>query len=198
MIRLNIIVEGQTEESFVNNVLQPFFSKNKIFVIARCVETSRTYRKIFRGGLLNYKKAKIKSDLFERVDILESEFSSDISHTRDRFIPYFQVFEFEAILFADLEKLKYSYPDQDSKLRLLRKVREEFTSPEHINDNSPPSKRIKSIIIEYYKINDGTITPIEIGIELICKECRHFNEWINKLLALKDESTVGGTRKLTL
>lgn len=60
MIRLNLIVEGQTEEAFVNLVLMEHLSARNVFPSCRCVETSRDKRehRICRGGLLNYQKAK--------------------------------------------------------------------------------------------------------------------------------------------
>jgi len=54
MIRLNVVVEGQTEETFVNQVLAPALGARGIFAVARCVETSRRRATIFRGGLLRY------------------------------------------------------------------------------------------------------------------------------------------------
>lgn len=60
MIRLHIIAEGQTEQNFVNTVLQPHLAKFNVFVNARCVLTSKDRRqaKMYRGGLLSYEKAK--------------------------------------------------------------------------------------------------------------------------------------------
>jgi hypothetical protein len=60
MIRLNMIVEGQTEERFVNDVLQGHLASYEIYVAVRCVETSRDKKrhKIYRGGMIDYRKAK--------------------------------------------------------------------------------------------------------------------------------------------
>jgi hypothetical protein len=64
MIRLNVIVEGQTEEAFLHAVLEEHLAQREIFVAVRCVETSRDKKrhKIFRGGLLDYRRAR--DDLF--------------------------------------------------------------------------------------------------------------------------------------
>ena len=53
MTRLNLIVEGETEESFVKGVLTPFLSSQEVFPVARLVETSRKRGQIYRGGLVN-------------------------------------------------------------------------------------------------------------------------------------------------
>jgi len=60
MIRLHMVVEGQTEEEFVNSVLKEHLAGFSIFVDARCVETSRSRRRrrIYRGGMIDYLKAK--------------------------------------------------------------------------------------------------------------------------------------------
>ncbi len=58
MIRINIVTEGPTEETFVREILVPEFALKNIFLTARNVETSRTPLKIYRGGLVSYEKAK--------------------------------------------------------------------------------------------------------------------------------------------
>lgn len=58
MIRLNIIVEGQTEETFVRELLAEHLGQHAVFATARCVETGRSKRRIHRGGLVGYLKAR--------------------------------------------------------------------------------------------------------------------------------------------
>ncbi len=52
MIRLNITVEGQTEERFVKNVLAPYLAQHDVYACARAVLTSRHKRagREYRGG----------------------------------------------------------------------------------------------------------------------------------------------------
>ena len=50
-IRLNFVVEGQTEETFVNNILAPHLATNSIWASARCVMTKRTARAKYSGGI---------------------------------------------------------------------------------------------------------------------------------------------------
>lgn len=57
-IRLNFIVEGQTEETFVNTILKPHLEPFSIWVSARCVETSRKLSIKHRGGITRYAVAK--------------------------------------------------------------------------------------------------------------------------------------------
>jgi hypothetical protein len=226
MINLNIIVEGQTEETFVNDILAPHFSNKLVFVHARKVETSRKQEKVFRGGLLNYIKAKndiirwIKQyhtddwyfttmfdlyrlpsnfpdyfkarncrDLYRRIEILEYAFTKDISHPRNRFIPYIQLFEFEALILSEPNAFIYKYLNQFSNIKRLEKIANKFQNPEFINDDMPPSKRIKEIFGDYQRIDDGPIIAMEIGLNTIRSKCPHFNDWITKLETLTIKAT---------
>ena len=58
MIRVNMVVEGQTEESFVRDILAPHLGSRGVYVNARSVETGRKKARTFRGGLQEYEKAK--------------------------------------------------------------------------------------------------------------------------------------------
>ncbi len=58
MIRVNVITEGQTEETFVRDILAPEIGRKGIYLTARCVETSRTKSKIYRGGLIDFDKTR--------------------------------------------------------------------------------------------------------------------------------------------
>lgn len=66
MIRLNLIVEGQTEETFVRDVLVEHLSAFEVYPFARRVETGRRPipgakrggRRVFRGGMTTYQKAR--------------------------------------------------------------------------------------------------------------------------------------------
>ena len=57
-VRLHFIVEGQTEETFVNRVLGPHLAKLSIWVKVRCVMTSRQRGVKYRGGIRRYAQAK--------------------------------------------------------------------------------------------------------------------------------------------
>ena len=53
-----ILVEGQTEEAFVNQVLAPHLGRYGVFATACRVETGRKGGRIFRGGMSSYEKAR--------------------------------------------------------------------------------------------------------------------------------------------
>ena len=50
-IRLNFVVEGQTEEAFVKQILSPYLAGFEVWVQARCVLTSRRRNIKYRGGV---------------------------------------------------------------------------------------------------------------------------------------------------
>jgi hypothetical protein len=54
LIRLHAVVEGQTEQAFVQRVLSPFLWPHGLITDARCVETGRRRGRRFRGGHVNY------------------------------------------------------------------------------------------------------------------------------------------------
>lgn len=56
--RLNIIVEGQTEETFVRDLLREPLANRGVYVYVRCVETGRKHGRVYRGGITSYTKAK--------------------------------------------------------------------------------------------------------------------------------------------
>lgn len=61
MIRLHFVVEGQTEETFVRDVLSVDLEAYDIFADAHRVTTGRRRGRTFRGGLVSY--AHLRNDL---------------------------------------------------------------------------------------------------------------------------------------
>lgn len=132
-----------------------------------------------------YDDANRYKDPYKRVKYLEDAFKEEISNSH--FIPYIQLHEFEGILFSDIlamdEVLK---PFHGSKLTELRAIREAFDSPEEIDDGieTAPSKRLLDLYKSYEKPVEGSRIAQRIGLDIIRRECKHFNEWIVGLEAL--------------
>lgn len=57
-VRLHFIVEGQTEEAFVNQILKPHLAKKSVWAYARCVTTSTKGNTAYKGGIRKYEKVK--------------------------------------------------------------------------------------------------------------------------------------------
>lgn len=205
------VVEGETEERFVKEILSPFLEKYRKLIIPYIVKTSIRHK----GGITTYKHIKrdivnllqnpnccvttmidyygLPSDfpgkqnipignIYQKVDHLESEFYRDIGNSR--FIPYIQIHEFEALLFSDITKFNKKIHNN------LQKVVSKFSNPEEINDNpnTAPSKRIehayKKAGLIYNKLSGIDIIK-DIGIRVLVKKCRHFGQWILKLTNIR-------------
>jgi hypothetical protein len=68
MARLNIVVEGQTEETFVNDLLVPHLAAFGVYTSVRCVATSRSGGRWFRGGMISYEKARKDLELWMKQE----------------------------------------------------------------------------------------------------------------------------------
>lgn len=218
LIRLHLVVEGQTEETFVRVVLAPELGQYLIFADAHRITTGRKGGRAFRGGLLQYSHLRRDLDLWMRQDagpdswfstmidlyglpsdfpgrqpasaipdpirraeLLEDQFMSDIQHPR--FIPYIQVHEYEALLFADPSRILAVFPARVAEVARLRADRDSAASPEHIDDgqDTAPSKRIREAIPEYDKAAHGPVIAKLIGVEELRERCRHFRGWLERI-----------------
>ena len=74
MIRLHFVVEGQTEEGFVNQVLANHLGHFGVSADARCVETSRRKATIYRGGVIDYRRVRLDLGLWMREDQREDAY----------------------------------------------------------------------------------------------------------------------------
>ncbi len=122
---------------------------------------------------------------YERVRQLEAAFAANIDDRQGRFIPYIQLHEFEALVFADPRQLDWEYLEHDAQIQNLIAVAER-QDPELINDgrNTAPSKRIMAEIPAYRKATAGVAVVEKIGMMTLRARCRHFNEWVSQLESL--------------
>lgn len=212
MKRLFIVVEGQTEEAFVKELMRPYFIQNDIYDIRPAlIQTSKGHK----GGFVNYEHLRndllrlLKSqgqdvvvstfvDFFrcpelpnqKEIDALPShlkkveEMEKRISDDINdwRFIPYIQLHEFEALLFSAVNGFETYFDDQISKE--IQKIIDSFDNPEEINSSpeTAPSKRLIQIIPYYDKVIYGNIVALEIGLPAILSKCPRFRGWIDTLI----------------
>jgi hypothetical protein len=210
MIRVHVFVEGQTEETFVNQVLYEHFQNQDIYLNPILVKTSATGK----GGVVSYAKIKPQLDRkcredktafvttmfdlyglpndfpgrnslpntcdpFQKAVYLEQEMGKDIGHRN--FIPNLLVHEFEALLYSQPQVFAACF--DVGVVSILQGDRNQFSSPEHINDNprTAPSKRILKCCPKYDKPLHGSLLAIEIGLDTIRQQCQHFNQWLLRL-----------------
>lgn len=106
-----------------------------------------------------------------------------------RFKPYVSMHEFEALLFSDPEKLGVALAGDEGAIGVeLRKVRNAFPSPEHIDDgrDTAPSKRIARAMnhhlkVSYEKVKHGRVAAATVGLDAMLRECPHFAQWVEWL-----------------
>lgn len=214
--RLYIVVEGQTEEEFVKDLMAPYFQDHGIYVYPMIIHTSKGHK----GGFVNYAHLKndinklLKSqgediivttfvDFFRCPELPKAEEWDKITNHHDRvvemekaisidindrrFFPYIQLHEFEAVLFSSDNGFK-KYFDEEYAL-LLQGIVDSYDNPEDINSSpeGAPSKRLLKIIPEYDKVMYGNIIALEIGITSIIDKCPRFRDWVNTLIEICKE-----------
>lgn len=128
---------------------------------------------------------------------VERELSDDLNKQmgqdfrRERFIPYVQVHEFEALLFTKPEVLADVLASLSGKStsRLaseLTKVLQKAGKPESINDepDNAPSKQITKLTTRYRKPVHGVLVAERIQLRDMREACEHFDFWVRQLEAL--------------
>ncbi|WP_019991095.1 DUF4276 family protein [Rudanella lutea] len=221
MIRLNITAEGHAEEQFVNQLLRPHLLPLGIYADVRRLRTSKGHRGGYTSfgkaefdirqwlredstawhttlidlygldsGFPAYEEARLMRP-YARIARLEQAFGERIDH--QRFIPYLQLHEFEALLFADPAHTESWLQLDHPKLVAgsLTAIRQGYQTPEEINDSllTAPSKRILSLCPGYDKVADGILILKEITLPVLRRECPHFNEWLTRLEGLAQPRT---------
>lgn len=210
MIRVHVFVEGQTEETFVRELLYEHFINKNIYLNPILVKTSKTGK----GGVVSYAKIKpqvnrkcledTKAFVTTMFDMyaLPNDFpgSNSLSKINDplqkaeyleremgkdighkNFIPNLLVHEFEGLLYSNPQAF-FDWFDENA-VNILQDERNAFPSPEHINDSplTAPSKRILNCCSGYDKPLYGSLIAIDIGLDKIRLECQHFNKWLLQL-----------------
>lgn len=213
MTRVNIVVEGQTEETFVKEILAPALGYKGVYANARLLG-----RPGHQGGRVNYARVKTDVAAFLKQDTqaycttlldlygLGKGFPGSLSSPADiervmkadlhaalghrwradvRFIPYVQRYEFEGLLFSNPAALAagMSRPHLSAA---FQEIRAGFQTPEDINDSpqTAPSKRILRLHPPYQKPTHGVLAAKAIGLEIIRRECPRFAAWVKQLESL--------------
>ncbi len=106
-----------------------------------------------------------------------------------RLRPHIQPFEFEALVFSNVDILGELEPSWASQVGPLRECRNAVATPEHINDgpNTHPSKRLEVLKDpRYRKARDGPSTCEHVGLPRLRDQCRHFGDWVSWLESVKE------------
>lgn len=206
MIRLAIVVEGETEKSFVDRVLAPHLID--FDVVARPtmpgkqggdIRIERLAPEMARltwnfhavtslvdfYGFGGKSRGETVEQLEDRIEQAIGERSSEYP-CGERLFAYVQRHEFEALLFSDVDAFSVMLEATPAAVRNLRRAAAGFATPEDINDHpvTAPGKRIEAALPRYGKVRDGPLIAEKIGIGPIRAACPRFNGWIERLEAL--------------
>ncbi len=211
LLYVYVLVEGTTEESFVNALLRDYFISFGVYLWPIQFSTSRKQK----GGITSYSKIKRQiqlcckqhKDAFVTTMIdyyaRPGDFPGDentlnfndpiksieyleehfaLDINHSNFLPFIVLHEFEGLLYSDPNAFGKWFKDEKTTQKLIEE-RKNVASPEHINqgNETAPSKRIKRHFPSYEKVSDGIQIAIEIGLNRIRKECMHFNKWLESL-----------------
>ena len=219
MIRLNVTAEGFSEEKFVSDIIRPHLLNFGIYTDVRKVLTNRRLKKRggivgygkFKNDVTQWIKEQptayhttfidlygLASDFpgysstqgqqpYSRVVAMEQALHADISY--HKFIPFIQLHEYEALLFANPQITEHwlSLYNRVPVGSFQKIVNDCGGNPELINEHptTAPSKRIISLCPIYDKVDDGILILKEIGLSNLRNECQHFNQWLTTLEGLK-------------
>lgn len=101
-----------------------------------------------------------------------------------RFIPYFSMHEFEALLFSSPRALAR---ELSVDLEKIHEILRKYGTPESINTTREriPSRQLDALVEgKFQKTSVGIQIAQTIGIPAMREKCPHFNVWISQLAAL--------------
>ncbi len=199
MIRLGIVVEGATEEAFVQSILGPhlrdFQVDAKASSLGGRVSLSRIVNEMVKfshsfdavTSLIDFYGFQDRPDA--AADDLQARIDGELARRVKpgaRVFSYVQMHEFEALLFADVSGFAVIAGAPANLVVRLRSIRAQFPTPEEINDSpaTAPSKRIRGEHPGYKKVAGGRAVAEEIGLAGIRAECPRFDAWVARLEAL--------------
>ena len=165
MIRIHVFAEGQTEETFVRDVLGPHYAHQQIFFDVLVAQTSRGYK----GGIVSYAKIKPQierlckqdhqayvttmmdlygypadapgkndpkaNDINQEQKALFLEKQLAADIKQPNFIPNLMVHEYEALLFCQPGKFAICTDEKPEAIEQLQTIRDSVETPEQINDD---------------------------------------------------------------
>jgi hypothetical protein len=212
MTHIHVLVEGQTEEAFVNRVLAPYYKDRGLSFRPILVQTSRRHS----GGLVSYAKVKPQIELLctnNPLDYVTTLFDlyalpGDFPRKNHRDYPAQESGQRKAgflerawtddanqpkfianLVIHEFEALLFSdvaafelFVDDAAALKPLYKIKK---APEDINDGrtTAPSKRILQVM-KYQKTSHGPQIAQRIGLDTIRAKCPHFDAWLRKIEGL--------------
>ena len=108
----------------------------------------------------------------------------------ERFIPYLQCHEFEALVLVDPGRIASLYEVARAEIDALVRECNSFETAEDINlgQHSHPKARIKNRVPDYDENVAGPLLAEDIGLSTLRERCPHFAEWLSRLEQLDSKA----------
>lgn len=165
MKNVYIYCEGQTEESFINEILYPYFLNINIYITPIICTTKRTLKKKYKGGVTDYKMIKDELTIlckqhknevvttmfdyygmpnnapyanYENPDLFERVELIEQKITQD----IGQANCFFGLMIHEFEGLLFSNPHafksitNETTVEKVQRIRDSFETPEYINNST--------------------------------------------------------------
>jgi hypothetical protein len=195
MMRLGISVEGSTERLFVSQLLQPHLANFNIHVQAISLNGNVSLDRIrceLPALLGSFDQVSTLYDFYRfkrrgnrTVLELEAAIAELIADNaqRSRLIPYVQLYEFEALLFAVPEITVGHLRGAEKEVKKMQAAVKSCGSPEGVNDSpeTSPSHRIAALFPHFDKPLHGPEIIELAGLGAIRAQCPRFDAWISRL-----------------
>ena len=210
MPRLIFIVEGDSEQRFINEHLVSYLALKFPGVSMHAQKITTNRKKHVKGGNVNYELLKNEirrtyaqrgvlittfMDFFrlptdypgytqdvKQISQIENAIRIDCSNVipPTSFLPYLQKHEFETLLFAN--SAGFSKVVDGAEMNKILNVLKKFSTPEDINGSpeTAPSKRLLSIF-NYKKVADSALVMKDVDIDALRKRCPRFDAWVGRL-----------------
>lgn len=161
-------------DKFINRVKEVLRNESTDTMVSTMVD----FFKFPKVPDLTESYSQLNGDL---TKVLALEEHIEMAVRNDRFIPYIQLHEFEALLFSNKSGFEKYLPEEKSEA--LGELSDHYPNPEDINSSpeKAPSKRFLDIYPKYSKVIDGSLIAIEVGIHAMLTKCPHFNSWVTRL-----------------
>ena len=123
----------------------------------------------------------------EQANLLETRIKKDLEDSQnqlfDNFIPYIQLHEFEALVFASISGIDSLFERSEMDYNGLMNVIQQYPNPEDINNHpdTAPSVRLKKLISGYNKVLHGIDIINTVGMAELLEKCPRFKTWIESM-----------------
>lgn len=206
MKHLAIVVEGDTEEEFVKQVLAPHLVAHGVAAAAMKprgqggnISVDRL-APVLAGLSWNFDAVTSLVDFYGFKRKLDGESASDLEARIDASVrqhnprrtdtvpqfAYVQQHEFEALLFSNPAAFGVVPALPPNAAGALEELARQFATPEDINDDraTAPSRRIELVVPSFRKRLHGPAIAKEIGLDAIRAACPRFDAWTSRLESL--------------